>query len=86
MDIKTAFLRGSEIERDICETTTWSLLLGSRLAAAQMCLMLLLAGATEWKSIVGCDAIVSKADPLFFYGNDDQRVEGVLACHVDDFL
>ncbi|XP_062575311.1 uncharacterized protein LOC134267393 [Saccostrea cucullata] len=32
-------------------------------------------------------AEVSKSDPaVFFWKNGDQRVDGILACHVDDFL
>lgn len=92
MDIKTAFLQGSEIEREIfvkppleagCEGVVWQL---------RKCVYGLSDASLSWYNrvkelLVSRDAIVSKANPaVFLWENGDQRVERVLACHVDDFL
>lgn len=92
MDIKTAFLQGSEIKRDIyikppieanCRGVVWKL---------RKCVYGLSDASLSWYNKVKevleqCGVHVSQMDPaVFFWKNDQDGVEGVLACHVDDFL
>ena len=92
MDIKTAFLQGSGIERNLfikppkeanCNGTVWKL---------QKCVYGLVDASLHWYYRVcevfeKCGGKVSKNDPAVFFWKDDKgNIEGVLACHVDDFL
>lgn len=91
MDIKTAFLQGSEIGREIfvkpppeagCKGIVWQL---------RKCVYGLSDASLSWYNrvkevLVGCGAEVSKAYPAVFIWKNKQNVDGVLACHVDDFL
>ena len=92
MDIKTAFLQGNNLEREIfikppCENrknnTLWKL---------EKCVYGLTDASLHWYRTVKCfmESIggkVSTMDPAIFYWNDqDYKLEGILACHVDDFL
>ncbi|CAG2196696.1 unnamed protein product [Mytilus edulis] len=92
MDIKTAFLQGAEIERKIyvkppmeaqCKDIIWKL---------RKCVYGLSDASLSWYNRVKevleqCKVSVSKVDPaVFFWKNNKGSVEGVLTCHVDDFL
>lgn len=92
MDIKTAFLQGAEIEREIfvkpppeanCKDVVWKL---------RKCVYGLSDASLSWYNRVKevleqCNVHVSKVDPaVFFWRNKTGLVDGVLACHVDDFL
>ena len=92
MDIKTAFLQGAEIDRKIfvkpppevqCTDVVWQL---------RKCVYSLSDASLSWYNRVKevleqCKVNVSKVDPAVFYWKDNNgRVQGILACHVDDFL
>lgn len=92
MDIKSAFLQGMELSRDIhvrpppeadSKGVLWKL---------KKCVYGLADASLYWynkvkETILSTGGKVSKVDPAVFYWLDDQcNVTGVLACHVDDFL
>ena len=92
MDIKTAFLQGQNIERDIfirppkeakCSGIVWHL---------QKCVYGLNDASLHWYRKVKCvmaetGGKVSKLDPSVFYWSDKTgNLTGVLTCHVDDFI
>jgi hypothetical protein len=91
MDIKTAFLQGSEIDREIYvrpppeadqKGIVWQL---------RKCVYGLSDASLSWYNrvkdvLVNSGAEVSKADPAVFYWKNKQDVEGILVCHVNDFL
>ena len=93
MDIKTAFLQGQPIDRDVyikppvearvCSNKVWKL---------DKCVYGLSDASLNWycrvKSLLlELGASVSKVDPAVFYWIDSHGdVYGVLACHVDDFI
>ncbi len=93
-DIKSAFLQGKEIERDIFiqppkewkddekEGKIWKLkkcLYGLNEAARQF-----YQSVTECLLLLGCEK--SNLDPAFFYMKSDEKLVGMIACHIDDFL
>lgn len=92
MDIKTAFLQGSELTRDIfikppieaaCKGKIWKL---------RKCVYGLADASLNWYNRVRdvmkqCGGEVSQVDPAVFYWKDKEgNIQGILACHVDDFL
>lgn len=92
MDIKSAFLQGIELSRDIyirpppeaiCEGTLWKL---------KKCVYGLADASLYWYNrvkdiVLKAGGKMSKVDPAVFYWLDqDCTVTGVLACHVDDFI
>ncbi|CAG2196706.1 unnamed protein product [Mytilus edulis] len=92
MDIKTAFLQGAEIERKIyvkppieaqCKDIIWRL---------HKCVYGLSDASLSWYNRVKevleqCKVSVSKVAPdVFYWKNNKGSLEGVLTCHVDDFL
>lgn len=92
MDIKSAFLQGMEVSRDIfikpppeanSEGTLWKL---------RKCVYGLADASLYWynrvKNIfIETGGVISKVDPAVFdWLDQDNNVTGVLACHVDDFI
>lgn len=92
MDIKSAFLQGMELSRDIfirpppeadSEGTVWKL---------KKCVYGLADASLYWYNrvkeiMLRAAGKMSKVDPAVFYWLDqDSAVTGVLACHVDDFI
>ena len=92
MDIKSAFLQGAEIGRKIfvrpppeaqCKDVVWLL-----------CKYVygLSDASLSWYNRITevleqCKISVSKVDPAGFFWKDEKgSVEGIHACHVDDFL
>ena len=91
MDIKTAFLQGQEIQRDIIIKPPNEAGVKSRLWKLKKCIYGLNDASLNWykkvKSImIGCGAKISSVDPAVFFWSDEEDVQGVLACHVDDFV
>ena len=92
MDIKSAFLQGMELSRDIyirpppeadSKGVLWKL---------KKCVYGLADASLYWYNkvkeiMLGTGGKVSQVDPAVFYWLDENcKVKGVLACHVDDFL
>ncbi|KAL6481141.1 hypothetical protein MHYP_G00092210 [Metynnis hypsauchen] len=92
MDIKSAFLQGVELSRDIyirpppeaaSENVIWKL---------KKCVYGLADASLYWYNkvkaiILSTGGKMSQVDPAVFYWLDKEyKVTGVLACHVDDFL
>ena len=92
MDIKSAFLQGMELSRDIyirpppeagSENVIWKL---------KKCVYGLADASLYWynkvkETMLGTVGKMTQVDPAVFYWLDEQlKVAGVLACHVDDFL
>lgn len=91
--VKTAFLQGQPIDRDVyikppkeadvSEGYVWKL---------NKCVYGLSDASLSWYNrvralMVECGATVSKVDPAVFYWVDSSdQVYGILACHVDDFI
>lgn len=90
--LKQPFLQGSEITRDIyirppseaqCKGKVWKLC---------KCVYGLADASLSWYNrvcevIKQCKGQISQVDPaVFYWKNKAEEVNGVLACHVDDFL
>ena len=91
-DIKSAFLQGQEIKRDVyikppkdCENADgiiWKLrhgLYGLKDGARQFYL-----SVKEEVLKLGCK--ISKMDPAMFFLHTNGKLSGIICCHVDDFL
>ena len=91
MDIKTAFLQGYPMTREVyifppkeaCKPNTlWKL---------RKCVYGLADASLHWYTkvkeiLVGLGGKVSKLDAAVFYWFRNQELNGILACHVDDFM
>ena len=90
MDVKTAFLQGEQIDRDVFirppkeanTTKVWKL---------NKCVYGLADASLKWyekvhKTMKHLNGSVSKIDPSVFYWHNEGMLIGVLAIHVDDFL
>ena len=92
MDIKTAFLQGNKLERDVFVKPPLEKGKCGILWKLEKCVYGLVDASLYWykrvkdfmKKIGGG---VSCMDPaIFFWINKENKIEGILACHVDDFL
>lgn len=92
MDIKSAFLQGLELSRDIFIKPPYEANSTGKLWKLRKCVYGLADASLYWynrvKSImIEAGGIISKVDPAVFYWLDENKtVTGVLACHVDDFI
>ena len=92
IDIKTAFLQGSSLEREIFIKPPREHRKNSTLWKLEKCVYGLKDASLHWYRKVKCfmESIggkVSIMDPAIFHWHDkDNKLEGILACHVDDFL
>lgn len=93
MDIKTAFLQGMDLSRDIFiwppkeagekDGHVWHL---------RKCVYGLIDASMHWykkvkEVMIKCGATTSNVDPAIFYWNSEgSGLKGILASHVDDFL
>ncbi len=92
MDIKTAFLQGEEIERDIFIHPPKEAMAKGKLWKLRKCVYGLSDASLKWYNKVKqvfleLGATISKVDPAVFIWTDSTReLMGVLASHVDDFI
>ena len=92
MDIKSAFLQGMELSRDIYIRPPPEAGSDGILWKLKKCVYGLADASLYWYNkvkeiMMSTGGKMSKVDPAVFYWLDEQfRVVGVLACHVDDFL
>ena len=92
MDIKTAFLQGHKLERDIFIKPPNEKRKQGILWKLKKCVYGLVDASLHWYKRVKnfmekIGAKVSCMDPaIFYWSNEDSKIEGILACHVDDFL
>ena len=92
MDIKTAFLQGSELTRDIFVKPPPEASRTGKVWKLRKCIYGLADASLNWYNRVKdvmeqSDGEISHVDPAVFYWKDKERnVKGILACHVDDFL
>lgn len=92
MDIKTAFLQGQEIDRQVYIKPPKEANVTGKLWQLKKCVYGLGDASLQWYKRVKqvmyeCGAQMSSVDPAVFYWSDDSgELLGVLACHVDDFI
>lgn len=92
MDIKTAFLQGSEIARDIYLRPPRETCANGVVWKLQKCVYGLADASLHWYKkvkdvMMQCGGKVAAVDPAVFYWHDDSgNLQGVLASHVDDFV
>ena len=91
MDIKTAFLQGQEISRDIFVRPPKEANQPGKLWQLRKCVYGLNDASLHWYNRVKdilqkCGGRISKVDPAVFYWMEGEDIIGVLACHVDDFI
>ena len=92
MDIKTAFLQGEKIARDIYIKPPKEAEVVGKLWHLQKCVYGLSDASLHWyqrvkRVMLELGANISKVDPAVFYWLDeDNNTKGILACHVDDFI
>lgn len=93
MDIKTAFLQGKEIGRQVYLRPPKEAQLNGKLWLLKKCVYGLNDASLNWykrvkDAMISYGAKVSKVDPAVFIWSDERtgRLKGVLACHVDDFI
>ena len=92
MDIKTAFLQGEKIARDIYIKPPKEAEVVGKLWHFQKCVYGLSDPSPHWyqrvkRVMLELGANISKVDPAVFYWLDeDNNTKGILACHVDDFI
>lgn len=93
MDIKTAFLQGHLIERDVFIRPPKEVKVSGKVWRLKKCVYGLVDASLYWYNRVktvmtDLGAKMSKVDPAVFYWMDPSgdEVIGVLATHVDDFL
>jgi hypothetical protein len=92
IDIKTAFLQGSELTRDIFVKPPKEAGVTDSVWWLRKCVYGLADASLYWYNRVRqvmqeCGAKVSSVDPAVFYWLDeDGNLRGVLASHVDDFI
>lgn len=92
MDIKTAFLQGHELERDIFIRPPKEADSPGIIWRLKKCVYGLVDASLYWynrvKSVMlDLGANISRVDPAVFYWIDsDNQVIGILASHVDDFI
>ena len=90
VDVKTAFLQGEEIDRELymlppkeaITNNAWHL---------KKCPYGLVDASHKWyekvKSVfISLNLIMSKGDPSIFYYHKNDKLSGLIAIHVDDFL
>lgn len=92
MDIKSAFLQGMELSRDIYIRPPPEAGSDGILWKLKKCVYGLADASLYWYNkvkeiMLSTGGKMSQVDPAVFYWQDEQfKVTGVLACHVDDFL
>ena len=92
MDIKTAFLQGDKLERDIYIKPPIKDKEKRILWKIEKCVYGLKDASLYWYNRVKdymrkIGGKVSKMDPaIFFWEDESRKIQGILACHVDDFL
>ena len=93
MDIKTAFLQGHRIEREVYFKPPKEANADGKVWLLNKCVYGLNDASLNWyKRVKGVmtklGATVSRVDPAVFMWNDpvSSQLKGVLACHVDDFI
>lgn len=92
MDIKSAFLQGTEISRDIYIRPPPEAASEGKLWKLKKCVYGLADASLYWykrvkETVLKAGGFMSKVDPAVFYWLDqDCAVMGVLGCHVDDFM
>ena len=92
MDIKTAFLQGEVLQRDVYIMPPREADTRGKLWQLQKCVYGLSDASLHWYKRVKTvmtesGGIISKVDPSVFYWLDKEgHVIGILACHVDDFV
>lgn len=92
MDIKTAFLQGSELTRQVFIRPPPEAKSKGKVWQLRKCVYGLADASLHWYQKVKevleqCGCETSKMDPAVFYWKDTNgTVSGILACHVDDFV
>jgi hypothetical protein len=92
MDIKTAFLQGNKLERNVFLRPPKEAREKEQLWKLEKCVYGLGDASLYWykkvqKCLIKLGGKMSKSDPAVFYWFDDQKeLVGLLASHVDDFL
>ena len=91
IDIKTAFLQGERIQREVFLKPPKEANAPGKLWKLNKCVYGLADASLMWyervkKTLLECGGKVSNVDPAIFYWHDTNGLAGILAVHVDDFL
>ncbi len=92
MDIKTAFLQGEKLEREVFIKPPKEAKAEGKIWQLKKCVYGLGDASLHWYHKVKAvmlelGAIISRLDPAVFYWLDEEgSTSGILACHVDDFI
>ena len=92
MDIKTAFLQGAELSRTVYLRPPSEAHTHGKVWKLQKCVYGLSDASLFWykrvcQVMADTGANVSLVEPAVFYWMDsDSQIQGILACHVDDFI
>jgi transposase InsO family protein len=91
MDIKTAFLQGYPLSRDVFLRPPLEMSCKGKIWKLNKCVYGLSDASLQWYTrvktvLISLGAKMSKLDPAVFYWEGEEGVYGILACHVDDFI
>lgn len=91
IDIKTAFLQGAALSRDVFIRPPPEANAGKVVWMLQKCVYGLSDASLQWYNrvkevLIGFGAEMSRVDPAVFYWKARGHVQGIIACHVDDFI
>ena len=91
IDIKTAFLQGEKIQREVFVRPPKEANVPGKIWKLNKCVYGLADASLMWyekvkTTLIKCGAKVSRVDPAVFYWHGSNGLYGILAVHVDDFL
>lgn len=92
IDVKTAFLQGSEMSRKVYVKPPREANCSEKLWLLQKCVYGLSDASLAWykrvkEVMIQCGGQMSCIEPtVFFWKNQETKLYGIIACHVDDFI
>ena len=91
IDVKAAFLQGSPLEREVFLRPPSEANAGSHVWKMKTCVYGLNDASRYWylrvrRELLALGMVASKLDAALFYWRAEDGLEGIITCHVDDFL
>ena len=91
IDVKAAFLQGSPLEREVFLRPPVEANAGSHVWRMKTCVYGLNDASRYWylrvrQELLNLGMVASKLDAALFYWRAEDGLEGIITCHVDDFL
>ena len=91
IDVKAAFLQGSPLEREVFLRPPSEANAGSHVWKMKTCVYGLNDASRYWylrvrQELLALGMVASKLDAALFYWRAEDGLEGIITCHVDDFL